>query len=848
MKKWYKSAFCKGILILLTGISFILMSVCLAIGLAYPGNNYEELFIKKSERNYEDTRGFSIQVKNEAQELLKFLESKKLIEKDGKEDLTQSITIENLENTGELKKGVGEFSFRLEDLLSTTSDQEGYEIVVEKTPSGKYQYRKFKEFIREAREEQYFFPTEATSKKQQAQILKKMETDKYLPDGEVQDKDGKLVYKKVWFFGLPLDTLIKTTEGKTLIELANTSDTFNGSLERMQQALNEMNQEVAILKEQYDSYKYYFSQGNTNLSYLYIDYNTRRLETNREITWDNMETARTDMLEKSKYVVVAPKLVDCTTNMSKDGVALSDWQHIVDYNMKYPENYQLILSVDTQYPIQDSFYNWTEAYERYAPYVDNAIVIGGCSILLFLIVIIWLTAVAGHSTQYTELALHRFDQWKTEIWLCFIVGLGAPLVTEAILVLDYYLKQIKPYENSFHMEPLRGGRLPLTTFIGIGGATFVAGILFLIAYLSLVRRIKAKNLWKNSICKWFLYAIAHLYRNRSSIAKVIIIGSVMLIINLLMITDLGFFILLGISVDIYMIIKVAQRSIEKEKIKKGIIRIANGDAKYKISLEDFSKDSQEVAGQINRIGEGIQNAVEKSLKDERLKTDLITNVSHDIKTPLTSIINYVGLLKQEKFDDPKVQRYLDVLDTKSQRLKTLTEDVVEASKISSGNINLEYVNLNLVEMVHQTTGEFAEKFEKKDLKAIVNVPEKPIIIRVDGRRMWRVIENIYNNAAKYAMASTRIYVDIVANGQEVVLSLKNISEYPLNISADELTERFIRGDISRSTEGSGLGLSIAKNLTEMQGGKFKIYIDGDLFKVTITFPQVYSTVTNEAEM
>lgn len=217
---------------------------------------------------------------------------------------------------------------------------------------------------------------------------------------------------------------------------------------------------------------------------------------------------------------------------------------------------------------------------------------------------------------------------------------------------------------------------------------------------------------------------------------------------------------------------------------------------------------------------------------------MITNVSHDIKTPLTSIINYVGLLKQENFEDPKIQRYLDILDQKSQRLKTLTEDVVEASKISSGNINLEFINLNLVEMIHQTTGEFAEKFEKKGLTAVVNVPEEPAIVRVDGRRMWRVIENIYNNAAKYAMPGTRVYADLSMDKSLVVFSLKNVSEYPLNITADELTERFIRGDVSRSTEGSGLGLSIAQNLTQMQGGEFKLYVDGDLFKVTVTFPRI----------
>ncbi len=213
-------------------------------------------------------------------------------------------------------------------------------------------------------------------------------------------------------------------------------------------------------------------------------------------------------------------------------------------------------------------------------------------------------------------------------------------------------------------------------------------------------------------------------------------------------------------------------------------------------------------------------------------------MSHDIKTPLTSIINYVDLLKQENFEDPKIQRYIEVLEQKAQRLKTLTEDVVEASKVSSGNITLECMNINLVEMIQQTSGEFEEKFAARDLKEVLTLPEEEALIYVDGRRTWRILENIYNNAAKYAMPGSRIYGDLKIMPGAVVFSLKNVSEQPLNISADELTERFIRGDISRSTEGSGLGLSIAKTLTEMQKGTFELYLDGDLFKVTIAFPRV----------
>ena len=273
----------------------------------------------------------------------------------------------------------------------------------------------------------------------------------------------------------------------------------------------------------------------------------------------------------------------------------------------------------------------------------------------------------------------------------------------------------------------------------------------------------------------------------------------------------------------------------KERIRIGVKKIAEGDVTHEISTEKMYGTDKEIAENINHMSDGLQNAVNEMMKSERLKTDLITNVSHDIKTPLTSIINYVDLLKRENIENPKIQGYIQILEEKSQRLKTLTEDVVEASKVSSGNISLQYMDVNLVEMVNQTIGEFAEKFDAKNLKIVANLSEEPAIIHVDNRRMWRVFENIFNNAAKYAMPGTRVYADLKKKDGKVLFTLKNISEQPLNIKADELTERFIRGDISRSTEGSGLGLSIAKNLTELQGGKFELYLDGDLFKVNIEF-------------
>ena len=276
----------------------------------------------------------------------------------------------------------------------------------------------------------------------------------------------------------------------------------------------------------------------------------------------------------------------------------------------------------------------------------------------------------------------------------------------------------------------------------------------------------------------------------------------------------------------------------RKQIEHGLKEIAAGDLDYKIDLTELQgEDNLQLAGIVNSLGEGMKAAVQEQMKSERLKADLITNVSHDIKTPLTSIINYVDLLKRENIENEKAKDYIRVLDEKSQRLKQLTEDLVEASKISSGNIKLEFMNLNLNELVQQVNGEFAERFEGRNLDLICILQPEPLLIRADSRRIWRVLENLYVNVCKYAMPGTRVYVDAIKKDGKIQLSIKNISENPLNFQADELTERFIRGDVSRSTEGSGLGLSIAKNLTVLQHGSFNIYLDGDLFKVTITFDE-----------
>jgi len=242
------------------------------------------------------------------------------------------------------------------------------------------------------------------------------------------------------------------------------------------------------------------------------------------------------------------------------------------------------------------------------------------------------------------------------------------------------------------------------------------------------------------------------------------------------------------------------------------------------------------AENIQSIQMGLKKAVEDAIKGERMKTDLITNVSHDLKTPLTSIINYVGLLKKEPIENQKAQEYINILDEKSARLKVLIEDLIEASKASSGNLPVNIEKLDLCELVMQAVGEYRDKFENRGLDVRTITDEKNIYAQADGKHMWRIVENLLSNVLKYSMKNSRVYINIARNEDYGILTIKNISELPLEIPVEQLTERFVRGDMSRTTEGSGLGLAIAKSLTDIQKGYFRIETDGDLFKATVEIP------------
>lgn len=454
---------------------------------------------------------------------------------------------------------------------------------------------------------------------------------------------------------------------------------------------------------------------------------------------------------------------------------------------------------------------------------------------LSIILFVYLTVSMGHSRKKEEIYCNFIDRIPLEI-LLFLSGMAVSFEALALYVMFIDISQIM-YERI---------TIPFISILSIIAMIYIT---IMITYSSMIRRIKAKLFWKNTIvykCWAFLKRVIWgnitKFMGRLSAnwrLSIYYFGfCIISVILFLLALDNGFCVFLLLVWGIWVFMKITDHLKQLKKIRDMINHIYDGKTDFLLNEEEFKGNLRNVAKYLNDIAGGFSNAIEENLKSERMKTELITNVSHDLKTPLTSIINYVDLLKAENIESEKAKEYIEVLDSKSQRLKKLTEDLVEASKASSGNIKLTMEKLKVKELIHQVTGEFEDKFEVRKLETILSYPEENVFILADSRYLYRVLENIYSNIAKYAKEDTRVYVDIVKNNKKVLIAIKNISKEQLNISADELMQRFVRGDSSRNTEGSGLGLSIAKSLTELQGGSFDIYLDGDLFKVVIEFPIV----------
>lgn len=582
-------------------------------------------------------------------------------------------------------------------------------------------------------------------------------------------------------------------------------------------------------------YKIYYQTNHTKKKFIYLLVNEET-----KIAYTNIQqTSKTNTIEKLKQVIISNNKYWSISNnqiqtnverLSEENIVRNeDLQKISEFSMNkqyYTAFDETVQNLDSTSDItlNRALYNQTKSLYKYS---YSTLII---SIIIGSIELIYLIYSLGYVKNKEEIYLSWLDKIPLEIlffgyFLLFFVEAALLAICLSVISVDVNLCVML---------------IMLVGYFSVLSALYGAG--------TLLKRIKVHTFFKNSvtyrILKWLVQKYKNVKNTISSnknlggkIALYFIgIVTVSILIGLIF-KEFG--ILLDIVFWIWCYYKIMKEVDKFKQIHDATEKIYKGDTDIKLDESLYTGVLKELAIYINDIAGGFSNTIKESLKSERLKTELITNISHDIKTPLTSIINYVDLLKQENIQNEKAKEYIEVLDNKSQRLKKLIEDLVEASKASSGNIKINKEVLNVKELLNQVTGEFEDKFNSRCLNIISKLPEETVYIKADSRYLYRVLENTYSNVAKYAEENTRVYIDcILEEKNTVAIYVKNISKDELNISADELMQRFVRGDKSRNTEGSGLGLSIAKSLTELQDGTFNIYLDGDLFKVAIKFKRV----------
>ena len=469
--------------------------------------------------------------------------------------------------------------------------------------------------------------------------------------------------------------------------------------------------------------------------------------------------------------------------------------------------------------------------------------------------------------SWLEVGVRTVTWWHTHRWWC--IGLGG-VCWVLMLVCFVFLCSVAGRHNGAdtpQCNPI--DRIPLELFTLLYGAVVVVllyavdasgggvvalalvaltaltalGLLFSYV-MSIVTRVKTRTLWKNTLIaralRWLTVGCRAVGRNLPALWQVLlaVVGISVLEFALLWVNkwEPDNLIVWWMLEKLLLVPFILLLALNLIRLQRGIRRIAAGQVEHQIDIRHMTGALRATAEDINHIGDGLSDAVEQRLRSERFKTELITNVSHDIKTPLTSIINYVDLMEKQNPEDPVLQEYLEVLSRQSARLKKLVEDLLEASKASTGNLSVTLAPCQVGVLLEQVMGEYTEKAQSADLTVLLHRPEVPVVVSADGRHLWRVLDNLMGNVCKYAMPGTRVYVDLTAIAGEAHVVFRNISRTPLHVSGEELLERFVRGDSARHTEGSGLGLSIARSLMELQGGALSLTVDGDLFKVELTLP------------
>ncbi len=491
--------------------------------------------------------------------------------------------------------------------------------------------------------------------------------------------------------------------------------------------------------------------------------------------------------------------------------------------------------------IDDEFYRiwvtWMNDRANFDQYLTGFLNLGALSLLA----LIWILWTAGHRSGEESVV----TTWQEQIF--FDVYAAVMIAGIVWLAFGTIWTAERLYWSSGNVYDLMNEDVDPFYKLGFMGAAalFAAGVACGALLLrTLAVRLKARCLARTTllgrVIGWTVRTVHDFVHFLPFTWKMVLGFLVYVIVTFFLVVEgvyNGAFMLMYLCLQLALVLFLAWWAYGYHRLRQGTKTIAGGDLEYQIDTQRMPYDLRLQAEDLNNISAGLSAAVDEKMKSERFKAELITNVSHDLKTPLTSIINYVNLLKSTEQTDPKAAEYIEVLDRKSQRLKKLTEDLVEASKASTGVLSVTREKIGMSQLIDQALGEWEEKLTDKKLTLVANLPEGETWVYADGRHLWRVIDNLLSNCAKYAMEGTRVYLDLERGKGQVALSVKNVSRDPLNVPAERLMERFVRGEESRSTEGSGLGLSIARSLTELQGGAFGLAVDGDLFKATVTLPQ-----------
>ncbi|MBQ8001330.1 MAG: HAMP domain-containing histidine kinase [Ruminococcus sp.] len=497
--------------------------------------------------------------------------------------------------------------------------------------------------------------------------------------------------------------------------------------------------------------------------------------------------------------------------------------------------------ISTEYGIRDKYYIISESVDFLYSMLYWVYVVGVVALILVIACVVFLVCSSGHRVGYEGVKAG----WGTKVPFDILTALTAGFVILCIVLFRAVADELFYYDEiavTSAIVPIAAVAISLVVSACLGWL------------MSFALRIKLGKWWRNTVVFYVLRALwrfaKFLWRQCrrlfGAIRNIPLIWKTFL--SVVGITILEFIIIMccwwepdnllsfWVVEKLILIPIVLNTVFTMKKLQKGAKALSEGDLSYQVDTEKMWGDFKSHGENLNSIAEGMTVAVDERMKSERMKTELITNVSHDIKTPLTSIINYTDLIANEPCDNVKITEYAKVLARSSERLKRLIEDLVEASKASTGNLEVLLAPCNTNILLTQAVGEYGDKLRDVNLELIVTQPEEAVMIMADGRRLWRVFDNLFNNVCKYAQEFTRVYLSLEKTGEEAVITLKNTSRVALNISEEELMERFVRGDQSRNTEGNGLGLSIARSLTQLQDGDLQLSIDGDLFKVTLRFP------------